>query len=172
MNVWEKLTLSLNEDELMVLPQVYMRHRLLFDRIQGVAYLFKDSRYTDPPLEWAYSQEVDTLLGKGIPIVILKKILIVRIRLPWNRTREEWWVSHEEWDKNRDHLEIIDIWLKVRRIDEESRVYMCTAAEYEFDRDNLEVIESRYLVCWKMSPKEEHELVKIDKSRYHAWLSE
>ena len=96
----------------------------------------------------------------------------MRIRLPWNRTRNEWWVSHEEWDANRKKLEIVDIWLRVRRIDEESRIYMCTAAEYEFERENLEVIESRYLVCWKWTPEEKRKLIEIDKNRYHTFVAE
>ena len=171
MNVWERLTLSLNSDELMVPPETYMSNRKLFDRIQGVAYLYKDGRHEDAPLEWNYAAEVDALMGKGIPIIVLKKVLIVRIRLPWNRTREEWWVSHEEWDADRNRLEIIDIWLRVRRIDEESRIYMCTAAEYEFERENLEVIESRYLVCWKWSSEERRKLIEIDKSRYHVYVA-
>lgn len=172
MNVWERLMLGLGPNELMVLPEIYMKNRKLFDRIQGVAYLYKDDRYDNPPLEWNYAAEVDNFMEKGIPIIVLKKVLVVRIRLPWNRTREEWWVSHEEWDAKRNDWEIIDIWLRVRRIDEESRIFMCTAAEYEIDRDNLEVIESRYLVCWKWSSEEKSKLIEIDKDRYHTYLAE
>ena len=162
--LWAKLTLGINEDERIVYPEMYIANPRLYDKIVGIAYIVKERDNPNAELDWVWEHALERVF-KNKDVEILAKQLIVRIRLPWNEVNFEWTVGKAELDENRDDYTVIDVFLKIREKGCPDSVQIVTdPLEFESNRHKYDVVETRYLVCWKPSPKAEQELLDINVS--------
>ena len=160
--LWPKLTLGIDEDERIVYPEMYIANPRLYDKIIGVAYLVRERGNPKAELDWVWERNLERVSKDG-NVEVLVKQLIVRLRLPWNEVNFEWFVGEVELDENKDDYTVIDVLLKIQEKGRPDSVQIMTdSLEFESNRDRYEVVETRYLVCWKTSDKEEQELLNIN----------
>lgn len=170
-STYNKLMSYLEEDERIVWPEMYLKHRDLYDKICGIAYLV---RYKDDPernIEWVWENQIGKVMERA-PIDILEKQLVVRVRLPWNEVDTEWLCSQYELDKIRDDVDILQVFLRVYdKVDKIERPVI-DPLEYHLDMDRYERLEARYLVTWTMSPETEKRLLDITPDDYVSVMAE
>ena len=169
--LWDKLTAELDEDERIVYPEMYIKNPRLYDRINGIAYLVKDRNDPKAELTWVWEGTLERVT-KSVDVEIIAKQLIVRIRLPWNEVNFEWMISQVELDEHRDDYTVIDVFLKIRDKERPNDVQIVVdPLDFESNRSRYEVVEVRYLVCWKPSPGVEQRLLNINPKSIHTVIS-
>ncbi|MCK4787429.1 MAG: hypothetical protein KAV87_26965 [Desulfobacteraceae bacterium] len=169
-NVWSEMVVSLDEDERLVWPHMYFQNRQMYDSVSGVAYIVKDRNHPEAGLDWIWANHVEKLLEQG-NIQILAKQFVVRLRLPWNELRYEWLISQEELCAHRKDFEIIDVFLRVRIRENDMETVLIDPLEFETNRDTYEILEIRYLVAWKFTPKTE-QMLSIDPNSVTTWMQQ
>lgn len=164
-NLWEKLMVGLDEDQRIVFPKMYLDNKNLYDKICGIGYLIK----TPQGLDWVWENGIDRIREMD-DCEILKKVLIVRLRLPWNRVRDEWLTSQEELNTHRKEykaglcgstLEILDVYVRGAPKNDPTNVRMLEPIEFEANRDAYNILETKYYVCWKLDPEQIERLLDI-----------
>lgn len=98
-------------------------------------------------------------------ITIVDKVLIVRLRMPWNKVDTEWLASEEDLENYGDEVEILEIYVRARRKDspnDKPELLLSPASRRAFEAapDGYEVIETSYLLAWKMSPETREMLLR------------
>ena len=175
---WEKLAATLDDDMRLIYPKMYLDNEQLFDKILGIGYLIKDLNHPEGGLDWISEGKLNRILQNYPHVAILSKLLIVRLRLPWNDVNTEWLVSEQELSENRDDYEILDVFLRIRRIGINEKVRWLKAEDkqyFEEHRDEFEIVEKRYSVRWKWSEKDITDLLSdslVDKDNIHTYISE
>ncbi len=167
----DELNKSLNDDERLVFPEMYLENRQLYDDVRDVVYLIKERNHPESPLDWASESTLGGAL-KNYDIDLLAKLLIVRLRLPWNKIRNEWLISQKELNENREYYEVLDIFLKVRRKDNPNEVPLFDVLEFETNRDNYEIVEAQYLVVLKHTAETQARLLGIDPDSINTYMQQ
>ena len=167
----EKVVIGLDSDERLIFPHLYLDNKRMYDQISGVAYLIKED-HPDAELDWVWESGLERLRNNGCGINVLAKVLIVRIRLPWNSVRYEWLCSQQELDDSREDFCVIDIFIKARDKENPSKVILADPLEFEKNRDRFEVVEVRYLVAWKDTRRYSRQLLTIDPERIHTYMQQ
>lgn len=171
-SMWAELQGYLDDDERLVWPDMYLKNRRLYDSIRDVVYLVKERDHPGAHLQWVSELGLPRLLKYGSDVDIMAKLLIVRLLLPWRDLKDEWLISQEELDNNREYYDIVDIFLRVRRKDNPKITPLFDVLEFEKHRDQFEVVEAKYLVALKMRPEERARLLGIDPDSIHTYMSE
>lgn len=170
-DVWSTLTAGLDEDERLIWPQMYLRNRRLYDDIRGVAYLIKDIGHPEGSLDWVWADRLDKFLERD-DVMILSKLLVVRLRLPWNEVKYEWMISQEELNQYRKYFKVVDVFLRIREKSRPDTVVLADPLEFEMNRDKYEVIEIRYLVAPKRPPETEERFLGIDPDSFSTYMQQ
>lgn len=176
---WEKLASSLDDDMRIIPPEIYLANQDLYDQIVGVGYLVRDLQYEDG-LDWVSENQLNKLLRDRPSVVALAKVLIVRLRSPWNEINTEWLVGKEELEKDRDSLEVLEtyIWAREAGTDNDPRwIWPSERQTFDENRDDYEVIETRYCVRYKYTKEQMESLLHdpyntpvVKKDNTHTWL--
>ena len=145
------------------MPEDYRENWLLYDQICGSGWLIKDNQAADPDaIDFAWDSDLRRMEKNGGNIIdritVLDKVMVVRVRLPWNRVDEEWLISDAEMVENEEDLEVLEVYIRARRKDRpNSKPTLMLSPKsrraYEATPDEYEVIEKKYLVTYKMSPE-------------------
>ncbi len=170
-DLWDKLVVGLDDDERVVFPQMYRDNTSLYDKIVGIAYLVRAKDYPDDGLDWVWEGSLGKV-NERLELDVLGKVYIVRLRLPWNSVRHEWLCNQQELDDHREEVEVLGVYLRVRRKDNPTIIPIIDPLEFESNRDKYEVIEARYLVAWKSDPEQEERFLDIPGDRFHTVISE
>lgn len=174
-DLWTRLTAGLEADERIVSPKDYIENQDLYAGIKGVGfivrYISEDQTYGT--IDWVFQSALDRIVAnnKGT-IEIVEKQLLVTLRLPWTGLESEWLITQEELDAHREEYKVLEIYLKLRSKDDPSKVVHSSAVEYDSNWDKYDVIEARYLVCWKFTPETESRLLGIDESSFTRFLEQ
>lgn len=152
-SLWGEMGLSLDDDERLVWPDMYLRNRNLYDEIRGVAYILRHKGRPDSQWEWVYSHELPKVLEKFNDVEVIARQLVCRIRLPWNEMIFERFMSEEEFNEWREELDVIDIQLQVWDKERLRERYIFDLSEFHRNRDRFIVRQRKYLVTWKTSIK-------------------
>ena len=175
---WEKIVMTLDDDLRLIYPAMYLESQHLFDKIMGIGYLVQDLSDPDKGLDWVKEYQLNKLLKKNPKIAVLQKLLVVRLRLPWNEVETEWLVTEAYLKENPDEYEILETRLKIRRkgsndepkwLRDEDRQY------FEENRLDFEIVEKRYSVRWKWSAEEMSKLLDeslVNAEDTHTYLAE
>ena len=170
-STWDELNSYVDDDERLVFPDTYLENRDLYHDIREIVYLIKDRNHPDARLEWVNERALPKVLKEN-NVDVLAKQLIVRLRLPWHKMRDEWLCTQNELDDNREYYEVLDIFLKVRRKDNPDEIPMFNVLEFEANRDSYDVVEVRYLVGWKFTAEKEARLLGIDPDSIHTYMQQ
>lgn len=155
-HLWNRLVVGLDDDERIVFPQMYLDNKLLYDKISGIAYLINGPE----GLDWVWQNGLDRALSKGYEIV--DKVLVVRIRLPWKETREEWLCDEEELTDHFEEYEVLDVFVHAIPVDRSwEKPSIIKPLEFQTNRDKYKVVDIKYLVCWKFKPEEIQDLLNV-----------
>lgn len=169
--LWETLLVGLDDDERVVFPQMYRDNLDLYDRFRGIAYLVRSNTDPDAGLDWVWAGSLETI-QKRLDLTVLSKVYIVGLRLPWNEVEGEWLCTQDELDSHRTEYRVLDVYLKVRKKGDPTIIPLIDPLEFEENRDEYEVIEALYRVCWCFLPSEVKErFVEIPGDRFHTFLS-
>lgn len=147
-DLWNRLMVGLDDDQMIVFPEIYLNNRDLYDKICGIAYLIT----TDSGLDWVWEKGLERALNNGATLE--DKVYIVRVRLPWNEPEGEWWVSREELDANYEELEVLEVRIRAVPKDKPHKIKRLEPLEFELNRDHWTVIDAQYLVYWRTEPDE------------------
>jgi hypothetical protein len=163
---WSNFALTLDDDERLIWPHMYLPNRHLYDDIRGVAYIVQNQNFPDSQWEWVYAHKLDQLLCEedACAIEVIAKMLVVRLRLPWNKMIFERFMSEAELNKWREHVDVIDIQLRVWDKEQLQERYLFDMSDFHQNRDRYIVRERKYLTIWKPTPElfEEATLLEID----------
>lgn len=181
---WERLAATLDDDMRLIYPHFYIENQNLYDKICGIGYLIKDLNNPETGLDWVSDTQINKILQENPSVMVLSKMLIVRLRLPWHEVNTEWLVGQEELSEHRDEYEVLETYIRVRPIGSNEPphwVFPNVRQDFEENRDNFEVIETRYCVRWRWSDEEIYKLLEddyvtvkplIDKGNVHTYISE
>ena len=166
LSIFEMATIGLDWDERLVTRKMYLKNRKMYDQINSVAYLIRGNDHPNYALECVTDSQLEGMQARGDNNfdVMLSDLFIVRLRLPWNETRYEWFISQQELDENRKDYKFIDIILRVR--DKNGVVTIADPLKFEKNRDEYEVLEARYLVCWRPW------LPVVDPDKRHVYIEQ
>lgn len=170
-SMWEELNWYLDGDQRLVSPEMYLNNRHLYDDILNIVYIVRTRNSPDSDLDWVKESQLGYLM-KNQDVDLLSKQLIVSLRLPWKRMPSEWLVSQEELDENREYLDVLDTFLRVRRKDNPKEVPLFDLLEFEENRDKYEVVEVRYLVGTKLTKRDKACLLGIDPDSISTYMQE
>ena len=163
-HLWDKLVVGLDEDERIVFPQMYLDHKNLYDKICGIGYLIG----TPNGLDWVWQNGLDRV-QENSDCEVLRKVFIVRLRLPWNQTRDEWLIDQDELNAHREEYEVLEVYIRAAPKNDSTIVKMLDPLEFEMDRDAYTILEAKYFVCWKQEPEDIKQL--LDIGSYHTVIS-
>jgi len=158
-----------------VTPEIYVNNPQMYDKICGIAYLVK-GRAAGSQITWVWERTLERIL-KSDDVEILMKVLVVRLRLPWDEFNYQWTVGQAELDENRDDYQVVDVFLKIReKADPNNVSFVTNPLEFEENREKYDVVEVRYLVCWKISQESEKRLLGlttavVDPDTVHKFIS-
>lgn len=176
---WAKLAKTLDDDERLIYPDMYLENQHLYDKISGIGYLIKDLSNPDEGLDWVSSRRLNKLLRTRPNVAVITKLLIVRLRLPWNDVNTEWLIGKKELEENRGEYEVLDKYLRVRPIGSKEKPTWLRQEDkthFEENPDDYEVVEIRYSVRYRWSEAELDELREagplVDKENVHTYLAE
>lgn len=164
-HLWDELVVGLDDDQRIVFPQMYLDNKNLYDQICGIAYLIG----TPTGLDWVWQNGLDRVRESG-ECEILEKMLIVRVRLPWNQTRDEWLCDQDELNAHREEYEILEVYIRATPNNDPTDIKTLAPLEFEMDQDAYTVLEAKYYVCWKQKPEEIKRL--LDIGSYKTVISE
>ena len=164
-HLWDKLVVGLDEDERIVFPQMYLDHKNLYDKICGIGYLIG----TPNGLDWVWQNGLDRV-QENSDCEVLRKVFIVRLRLPWNQTRDEWLIDQDELNAHREEYELLEVYIRAAPKNDPTDIKTLAPLEFEMDRDAYIVLEAKYYVCWKQEPEDIKRLLNIGS--YHTVISE
>ena len=169
-NVWSRLAATLDEDERLVWPGMFLQNRQLYDSVRKVVYIVKDVENPDSQLEWVTNSTLERMMleEENWKFVVLDIMLIVRIRLPWNRLEQEWLVTREDLEYFPDDFTIIETLISARKKDEPEKVIF-NKLDFEEHREDYEVLDVRYLVAPAI-PKEQIENL-VNPDTIHKWIA-
>lgn len=146
MNLWEKITSDLDTDETIVFPDQYVRNPKLYDKIVSTGYLIR-GRKAGSEITWCADHTLERVLSSE-DAEVLEKVLIVRLRLPWNETEFDWFISREELDVAEDDYTVINTVVEARNI-ETGETRIADKVDFEENRDKYEIVDIHYFVTWK-----------------------
>jgi hypothetical protein len=161
---WDRLMVGLDDDERIVSPEIYLDNKDLYDKICGIAYLIG----TPNGIDWVWERGLNRARQNGW--TILKKVLIVRVRLPWNEPYNEWWIDHEELNAHRNEYEILEVQIRATPKDSPHEIKIMEPLEFEMNRENYVVVDAKYMVRWRFEPEEIKQIKKI-RGDHHSVLS-
>ena len=170
-NMWNDLHSYLDDDERLVWPDMYLKNRHLYDDVRGVVYLIRDRKFPDSGLEWVSEWGLGRAL-KNDDIDLLAKQLVVRLRLPWNKVQQEWLISQEELNEDREYYEVLDTFLRVRHKDSTKEIPLFDTLDFETHRDDYEVMEVRYLVGRRYNKATQARLLGIDPDSITTYMQQ
>lgn len=169
--MWDKLNGYLDDDERLVYPYMYLENRHLYDDVRGVVYLIRQRDHPEACLDWVSEAGLGRAL-KDDDCDLLEKQLVVTLRLPWSQVRHEWLISQEELDDDREHLEVLDTFLRVRHKDSPEEIPLLNVLEFEAHRDDYEIVEIRYLVGWRFTVDRKARLLGIDPDHISTYMQQ
>lgn len=152
----------LDPEERLVMPEDYIENWTLYDQVSGSGWLIKDGNSEDPEqIDFVWESDLRRMEKNGedtSKIIPIDKVLVVRIRLPWNSVDSEWLISDAQMEELEEDLEILEVYIRARKKNKPNSkaVLMISPKKrraYEARPDDYEVIEKKYLVAWKMSPE-------------------
>lgn len=155
-HLWERLMVGLDEDQRLVFPKMYLDNKNIYDKICGIAYLIG----TPEGLDWVWENGLDRIREMG-NCEILEKVLVVRIRLPWNRVRDEWLCDQDELNAHREEYEVLEVFIRGAPKNDPTNITTIETLEFEMNRNLYTVLDVRYYVCWKQDPKAIERLLDI-----------
>jgi hypothetical protein len=148
-HLWDKLVVGLDGDQRIVFPKMYLDNKNLYDKICGIAYLIS----TPDGLDWVWQNGVGRV-RENDDYIILEKMLIVRLRLPWNQTRDEWLCDQDELNAHREEYEVLEVYIRAAPKNDPDSVKLLDPLEFEMNREEYTVLEAKYFVCWKQKSEE------------------
>lgn len=170
---WNKFILGLDDDERLIYPEMYKKARDLYADIRGIVYIVRSRSHPEHGIFWVTSGTLDRLLkkDKGIDDVeILSRMLMVNLRLPWNKKVFEWSMDEHTLNEMRDDVEIAEVILKVRRKSDGVIIKIVDKLDFESNREDYEVLEKRYIVTWKPTPTSSKNFLGIDPDSVRRWM--
>lgn len=170
-NMWEEASISLDDDERIVFPELYAENRDAFDKIVGVAYLVQDKRNPESHIEWMWEGAFNKHKDEE-HILVLKKVLIVRLRPPWHKIDDSWLISREEYYAQRRYLRVLDVYLRVQDNEKPWIIELIDADELRLNPGKWNLLELRYLVALRIPPMIEKEFPIINRNNIHTWMRE
>ena len=169
--VWEKLHEGLDSDLVIVLPQMYLDNRHLYDMLWAQIFIISDN-HPDGALDWCWEGAYSRIRDRHKNVRIVAKALIVRLRLPWNRVQEQWLINAGQLSDSQDDYEVLDTYIKVvhkNSLNEEP--FHIDKSRFEINRDLYEVVEILYLVTWVFNKKNKASFLGIDPSKTHRVIA-
>ena len=152
----------LDPDERLIMPEDYRANWMMYDQVCGTGWLIKDENAADPEdIDFAWDSDLRRMDKNGhdmSKVTVLDKVMVVRVRLPWNLVDTEWLISDDEMAEFEEDLEILEVYIRARRKDRPgSKPTLMRSPKarraYEAAPGDYDVIETRYLVTFKMSPE-------------------
>jgi hypothetical protein len=159
----------LEPDERLIMPEDYVENWTMYDQVCGAGWFIKDENAADPEqIDFVWESDLRRMEKNGDDmdkVTVIDKVMVVRLKLPWNAVDTEWLVSEEAFKENGEDWEILEIFLRARRKDQpEAKPRLLLSPKdrraYEAAPDEYEVTEKRYLVAWKMSPETREQLLR------------
>jgi hypothetical protein len=144
------------------MPEDYRDNWMLYDQVCGTGWLIKDENAADPDnVDFAWDSDLRRMNKNGHDmdkITILDRVMVVRVRLPWNEVNTEWLISDAEMEEFEEDLEILEVYIRARRKNKPSSKAMLMISPkdrraYEAAPNEYEITEKKYLVTFKMSPE-------------------
>ena len=173
---WEKLAVTLDDDLRLIYPEMYLENARLFDKIVGVGYLIKDLNHSEGGLDWIPESRLNKVLLENPSIAVLSKLVIVRLRLPWNDVNTEWLVGEYELNEHREEYEVLEVFLRIRKAGDEKIFWLMPEKRQYFEehREEFEVVEKRYSVRWRWSEEDIEDLLNdslVNKDNTSTYMS-
>jgi hypothetical protein len=174
---WHKLNSTIDDDLRLIYPDMYLENAKLFDKIMAVGYLIHDLSHPESGLDWVVESKLNKILLENPNIAVISKLLVVRLRLPWNEVDTEWLVSEVEFNEHRDEYEVLEVFLKIRRKNTNEKAKWLKSEERQYfdeHRDEFIIVEKRYSVRWKWSEEEIANLLDeslVNKENVHEYIS-
>jgi len=152
----------LDPDERLIMPEDYRDNWMMYDQVCGTGWLIKDENAADPDaIDFAWDSDLRRMDKCGHDmdkIAVIDKVMVVRVRLPWNRVDGECLISDAEMVEFEEDLEILEVYIRARRKDKpNSKAKLMISPKsrraYEAAPDEYDIVEMKYLVTFKMSPE-------------------
>jgi hypothetical protein len=159
----------LEPEERLIMPEDFVENWEMYDQVCGWGWLIKDRNAEDPEaIDFAWDSDLRRMekSGKDISkITVIDKVMIVRVRTPWNSVNTEWLATEVDMEENGEDLEILEIYIRARKKNEpNSRPKMLVSHKnrraYEAAPEEYEVTEKKYLVAYKTSPESRMKLLR------------
>lgn len=144
------------------MPEDYRDNWMMYDQVRGTGWLITDDNAADPEdIDFAWDSDLRRMEKSGYDmdnITILDRVMVVRVRLPWNKVDTEWLISDAEMEEYEEDLEILEVYIRARRKDRprsKPKLMLSPKARraYEAAPRDFEIVEKKYLVTFKMSPE-------------------
>lgn len=180
----ERLSMCLDDDMRLIFPEMYVRNQKLYDKICDIGYLIQDVSNPNKELDWVSGYQLDRVLHNNPSIIVISKMLIVSLRLPWHEINTEWLCTEEQLKEqgNPNDYEILETYVRAKRKDENEIRWIFPPEKQYFDehRDEYEVVEVKYCVRWSWTEEDIKELldnpyetkaIVRDKNNIHTYIS-
>lgn len=139
-----ELVLAPEDDIRVLLPRLYNDDtKKLYSAVLGKAYILYDGVRVD----WVWASSVDRVMQR-LDVEIISPAIVVRLRLPWTRSRKEWFATEEE--ILTGDYEILEVILYgVDTVEGDGRERIIPKLQWETNRERYRLTDKRYLVTWK-----------------------
>lgn len=171
MDVWSRMLVDLDDDERLIWPRMYFQNRQLYAEVCDVVYIVRSRKYPENGITLAEGG-APKRYHKSDDLEMVAKMFVVRLRLPWGDLNHEWMIDQEELHAHREDFNIIEVFLRVRKKHDHTKVILVEPLEFESNRDKYEVLEVRYLVAWKTSLEKTAHQLDIDPNTIHTWMQQ
>jgi len=160
----------LEPDERLILPEDYMDNWTMYDQVCGSGWFIKDDNADDPgAIDFAWDSDLRRMEKSGqdmSKITVIDRVMVVRLRMPWNKVNTEWLASEADMEENGEDWETLEVYIRARRKDrpdDPPRLLVSPKDRRAFEAapEKYEVTERRYLVAYKMSPESRRQLLGI-----------
>lgn len=169
-SLWDHLTVSLDDDQRLVFPEMYEEHKHMYSELCEVVHLMMGPKYGE--FDIVRDNEVGRVQRRfDGQLVDILTLYVVRIRLPWNGPYEIV-LSEEEYMENPDRYHILDVYISVSPKDGSGEIRTAiNKREFETNRDNYDLLEVRYSVGIRGWQEKNIEQI-VPRDRIHAFVSE
>lgn len=162
MGVWNRLSASLDDDMMLVYPEMFIENQELFDDIVDSGYLVKDLDHPEGQLDWVTERQLYKLLSQGRSLAVISKLLVARLRLPWYQVKHEWLCSRQELEAHGDEYEVLEvyIWAKHKSWGKPHFIGFAERQHFDEHRDEYQITDIKYNVRWKFTNDDIQEILE------------
>lgn len=142
----------------------------MFDRVTDIGYLVRDLNDDShgTKLDFVWRRNLNSWVAERDErfVEVVDKLIVARVRLPWNEVDTEWIAGEDEYREYVDDWEILEVYIKahLKGEPEETARYLLSPEDkraFEAHPDDWEVLDRKYLAAFKISPETREQLINL-----------